>query len=284
MSFICTYYSIEDNWVFGEYHSTYNFNNISVTDENTITIGYEGNAWINGIGGRWNISTTFSLVKRADTGKINSSPQILPTPPLRLKYGCSYTIRLPISDPDGDIIKCRWAVGDECKGICDKLPEATLHSDTCIITYTAKYGTGIKGVSVMVEDYAPGSLHSPLSSVALQFIILIYSSSQSCSSQIAWFRFPSITLHPSNKTVFFWKQSLDLTLTCMTNETSSYHWERQNSSVPSTAIGVNTSTLTLINAQPEDTGIYRCVAYVCSDCGRSFSHYAIVTVKSKLLS
>ena len=279
ISYVCTYFSAEDDWTFGEYHKTYTFN--SVSDENTITIGTARQAWIKEVGeGRWNISTTFSLTKRNDTGKINSSPRVLPTPPLRLQSGCTYTIPIPISDPDSDTVRCRWAVGDECSSICNQFTGAILDTNTCTITYTANYGTGIKAVAIMIEDYAPGSSHHPLSSVALQFLVLVYSSSQSCPLQIEWYRFPSITLHPVNKIVY-WRQSINLTLTCMANETSSYYWERKNGLIPFTSVGVLTNTLTLINVQLKDAGSYRCVAYVCSSCSQKFSDYAIITVKGK---
>ena len=279
ISYVCTYFSIEDDWLFGEYHTTYHFN---VTDENTVTIGTVSGNWINEAGnGDWNISTTFSLVTRADTGKINSSPRVLPIPPLRLQQGCSYTIPLPVSDPDNDTVRCRWAVGRECDGICNKFPGAVLDSSSCTITYTANKGTGIKAVAIMIEDYAPGSLHHPLSSVALQFLILVHSYIQPCSLQAQYFRFPSITLHPSNKSVIWnqYSESHNLTLTCMANESVFYYWEKQNDSVPYNSIGVHTNTLTLINVQPNDTGNYRCAAFKSySVCCRSFSDYAAVTI------
>ena len=279
MPYVCTYFNISDDWSFGEHHMTHVFRNIS--DINIITIGTVGVAWISEAGGSdFNVSTTFSLVARSDTKKINSSPRVLPTPPLRLQSGCTYTIPLPVSDPDNDTIKCRWAVGSECGSICNDFIGAILDSNTCTITYTANYGTGIKAVAIMIEDYAPRSPYRPLSSVALQFLILVHYSSQSCSSHIEWFRCLSITLHPSNKTVF---SNQSLTLTCMANETSSYYWERQNGNISFTSVGVLTNTLTLINIQPEDTGSYRCVTYVCSSCCRSFSNYAVITVGKLIL-
>ena len=284
MSYVCTYFSAEDNWSFGEYHITHKFS--SVSDQNTVTVGTKGNNWITAAGdAKWNISTTISLVKRADTDKINSSPRILPTPPLRLQQGCNHTIPLAIYDPDNDTVRCRWAVGLECVSICNKFPGAVLDSATCTITYTANNGTGIKAVAIMIEDYAPGSPDHPLSSVALQFLILVFPSSQPCSSQTKCLRYPSIITHPLNKTVHvFLRQygkSVNLTLTCMANETSSYYWQKKNGKIPSTSIGVRTNTLTLIDVQPKDAGNYRCVAFVCSICSVSFSNYATVTIIGK---
>ena len=280
--YVCTYFSPEDNWIFGEYHLDYNFIDIIILDDNTVTIGTVNGDWIREVGeGRWNISTTFSLTKRNDTGRVNSSPRVLPTLPLRLQSGCNYTIPLPVSDPDNDTVQCRWAVGRECSSICNQLTGATLDTNTCTITYTANYGTGIKAVAIMIEDYAPGSPHHPLSSVALQFLIMVYYSSQSCSSYTEWSRFPSITLHPSNKVVFLGKQYINLTLTCKANETSFYYWERQNGSIPSTSTGVYTDRLIIFNVQPEDAGSYRCATYVCSSCDRSFSNYAVITINGK---
>ena len=104
----------------------------------------------------------------------------------------------------------------------------------------------------MLEDYAPGSPHRPLSSVALQFLVSVYSSSQSCSTQTEYLKFPTITFHPSNETVFLtsYNESINVTLTCMANETSSYYWARQDGSIPLSATGLRTNTLTLYDVQP----------------------------------
>jgi len=280
ISYVCTYFNVKDDWSFGQHHITHIFNNVS--DENTVTIGTVSNNWIAPVGRRWNISTTFSLVKRADTGKINSSPRVSPTPLLYLQQGCNYTIPLTVVDPDNDTIQCRWAVKTECISVCNKFHGAVLDSASCTITYTANRRTGLKVVAIMIEDYAPGSLNHPLSSVALQFLVLVFDSSQVCSTQTECFRFPSITLHPSNKTVLFSGESVNLTLTCMANETSSYYWERQNGDIPFTSTGAYTNTLILIDVQLEDAGNYRCVAFVCNIVNHSFSNYATVTVNGKL--
>ena len=67
-----------------------------------------------------------------------------------------------------------------------------------------------------------------------------------------------------------------VSLTCEADGASSYRWERQNDVIPSDSTGVNTTTLTLINLQPEDAGNYRCVATNAS--GSSESNYANLTI------
>ena len=181
MSYICTDFSIDENWSFGEYRIAYNFTDRT---EDTIAIGFTGRCWISPLGCNWNISTTFSLNIRNDTGHINSSPRAITTPVLRLQQGCNHTIPLAVSDPDGDIIKCRWAVGRECAGVCNvtAFPGAQLDSDTCTIHYEANRGARVWAAAVMIEDFIPGSLR-PISSVALQFIVLVVASTDPCSQQ-----------------------------------------------------------------------------------------------------
>ena len=180
MAYYCTDFSISENWAFGERRVTYDF---TASINRTVTIGFSRCCWLAPFNGdSWNVSTTFSLVVRNDTGKINSSPRAITSPVLRLQQGCNHTIVLAVSDPDGDIIRCRWAVGTECSDICNEFPGAILDSDSCTIYYEAVNGTGFKAVAVMIEDFTPGTQY-PLSSVALQFLILVVDSDEPCSLQ-----------------------------------------------------------------------------------------------------
>jgi len=76
-----------------------------------------------------------------------------------------------------DTVRCRWAVGVECAGA---FPGATLDSATCTISYVANQGPGFRAAAIMVEDFLPDSLQ-PLSSVAIQFLVLVVSSTQGCN-------------------------------------------------------------------------------------------------------
>ena len=177
LSYICTDFSTSENWQYGGDSFSYAFPVNSV-----ITIGFTGCCWISPFSSGWNISTTFSLAIRSDTGQINSSPRAVTAPVLRLQENCDHIILLAVNDPDDDIIRCRWAVGAECAGICDKFPGAQLNSTSCTLTYTANRGTGFNAVALMIEDFMPGSTQ-PMSSVALQFLVLVVASNDPCSQQ-----------------------------------------------------------------------------------------------------
>ena len=175
VSFRCTAYSIEEDWSFGERRFTYTFNETS-----NITIAFTGPYWIEPFDSKSSILTSFSTVKCNDTGRINSTPRSITTPLLRLQANCNHIIRIPVTDPDNDIVRCRWAVGkDECGSICGGFPGADLDPETCSITYTANQGVGFKAAAIVIEDFLPGST-VPMSSVGLQFLVLVVNSTGSC--------------------------------------------------------------------------------------------------------
>ena len=69
----------------------------------------------------------------------------------------------------------------------------------------------------------------------------------------------------------------NVSLTCEAVGASAYSWQRQHSTIPSNAIGINTSILTLINLRPEDAGNYRCVAV--NNSGSTESDYATLRLR-----
>ena len=172
LPFRCTRVSVQDDWVFGVYSLIHNFSSSNIQD--IITVGTTGCCFVGG--GNWNVSTTFRLARRNDTNNINSTPRISVDPVIRVQEECNRTIVLYVSDPDGDTVRCRWANGTECDGICNKIPGAILDATSCTITYRANRGHGYKGVAVMIEDFSPDS-PQPLSSVALQFFVRVVSTS-----------------------------------------------------------------------------------------------------------
>lgn len=42
-------------------------------------------------------------------------------------------------DPDGDNVRCRWAIGDECHSICNGVPVASLDEVLNYIRYASFY-------------------------------------------------------------------------------------------------------------------------------------------------
>ena len=175
LSFRCTDFSSEEDWSFGENSILYNF-----TGGPNITIAFSGRAWISPFSSPWRVPTSFSLTRRSDTGEINSTPRAITSPVLRIQEGCNHTIRVPVTDPDGDTVRCRWAVGDECAGICNGFPGAVLDPETCSLAYYANQGRGFRAVALMIEDFQPGSTVL-LSSVALQFLVLVVDTMRPCA-------------------------------------------------------------------------------------------------------
>ena len=175
MAYRCTDFSFDEDWTFGEHRFSYVFE-----DGPDITIGFTGGDWISPFDVECNISTTFSLSRRNDTGRINTSPRAMTSPVLRLQAGCDHEIKIPVYDPDNDTVRCRWAVDSECAGVCGAFPGAELDSESCSISYSANNQVGHRAVAIVIEDYLPGS-PDPLSSVGLQFLVLLFQSPRACS-------------------------------------------------------------------------------------------------------
>jgi len=82
-----------------------------------VVYGYNNTAARSG-GGYWEVRHKLDATVRNDTGQINSSPVTLMSPIVQLPNGIQYTINVPSTDPDNDVVNCRWAVqaNGECYG------------------------------------------------------------------------------------------------------------------------------------------------------------------------
>ena len=76
---------------------------------------------------RWLVSTNISLSRRSDNGKINSSPVSKSPAIVRFQHGCQRSLRVPVEDPDGDVVKCRWATSAESSIPGDSCPYTVLN-------------------------------------------------------------------------------------------------------------------------------------------------------------
>ena len=77
-------------------------------------------------GGTWLVSGEIDLTPRSDNGKINSSPVTRSLAIVRFQEGCPKEIRIPVEDPDGDTVKCRWATDAESSIPDDSFPYGLL--------------------------------------------------------------------------------------------------------------------------------------------------------------
>ncbi|XP_071943778.1 uncharacterized protein [Antedon mediterranea] len=132
----------------------------------------------------------WNLLSHVDLSIDNNSPRVTAGLPLyRVRQGCELLIDLKASDPDGDIVRCRWADPNkhECPGdtntlrVCgdpSKDPiNATIYEKKCLVKFQTKgeyvyHPAGnYYGVSVMVEDFDDEGSTTPKSKVPYQFLI-----------------------------------------------------------------------------------------------------------------
>ena len=71
---------------------------------------------------------------------------------------------------------------------------------------------------------------------------------------------PMIQVKMDKDTINLLVRNYNLTMRCLPSGTDlKYKWNKRNTSLPASAVGVNTSTLTIYRLTPEDAGDYQCV-------------------------
>ena len=92
----------------------------------SLPTSYSGCCWISlshyaGSSG-WKVETAINLAPRSDNGKINSSPVTRSPAIVRFPGGCRQSFRIPVEDPDGDTVKCRFATYSESLKVNTSFP------------------------------------------------------------------------------------------------------------------------------------------------------------------
>ncbi|CAF3729157.1 unnamed protein product [Rotaria socialis] len=112
----------------------------------------------------WSLASHIILTPRSDNGLYNNAPSQ------------PKAINIPISDADGDPMRCRWASSTtECGQVCPpgSLPNDTIIFPNCTIIITGTVIGDLFAVTVVVEDFINSSSTTPLSSVPIQFLVEI---------------------------------------------------------------------------------------------------------------
>ncbi|XP_067017043.1 CUB and sushi domain-containing protein 3-like isoform X1 [Acropora muricata] len=184
--FQCTDFSVDEDWTMGENNFTYTFSSVS----KEWVVSYQGCCWISSLvkypDGSWLVSTTVNLTRRSDTGRINSSPVSKSPAIIRFKEGCPQSFRIPVEDPDDDVVKCRWATYSESFRQTDSFPHGVIDERACLLQYNGRNRTaGTYAVALTLEDFPEGTTDfssiTGFSAVGLQFLVIITARNGSCN-------------------------------------------------------------------------------------------------------
>lgn len=173
----CTRNSSLENWADFEGVTTFNITNKTST---TLELIIAGSAWMSLNGptsaGSCSLEMTADLSQRIDKGKINHSPVSSMSSTLVLFQSClTSEINIPVTDADGDDVRCRFAAGpDECDSVCgNHISSLILNELSCSFTVSnlSSVHTGNYAMALQIEDFINTSSIVSLSSVPLQFVI-----------------------------------------------------------------------------------------------------------------
>lgn len=145
--------------------------------------------------------------RRLDNGLFNRTPRTAVAGVITIWPDCGGEIfKIPVSDPDSDIVKCRWSNStNECHDCCytslvNGLSYYSYYSFTfvttpgdypfelssnCTLTYTGGAVTTKKyyPICIQMEDFYPSRPNVRISSASLQFIVEV--ASLPCSMQVS---------------------------------------------------------------------------------------------------
>ncbi|XP_023201481.1 uncharacterized protein LOC111610787 [Xiphophorus maculatus] len=145
------------------------------------------------------VSSTYGwhldLRNRSDINKPGSSPRTNIIPLVRVPSNCQRNINLLVSDPDGDDIRCRYAVYPECN-ICT--PPSVLNvSSSCSLSFspTNSSNEGPYVVQMVMEDFPRQTItltvnsggqqvattSDSISSIPIQFVFRVDPAAPSCT-------------------------------------------------------------------------------------------------------
>ncbi|CAB1316937.1 unnamed protein product [Coregonus sp. 'balchen'] len=102
----------------------------------------------------WRLLTHVDLGVRSDTGKVNRSPQTTVIPLISVPVNCQRDFNLLSFDPDGDMVRCRYAVPtDECATSSNLPNDFSLRGDCTLSFWGNRNTTGTYAVQMMMEDF-----------------------------------------------------------------------------------------------------------------------------------
>ena len=129
---------------------------------------------------------TMMTSRRADNNGFDSTARSPIAPVVELQPDCGgWSFTILVMDPDGDPT-CRWGNSlDECQGACYSTYTGgvpfTLTSD-CVVTYTGPLVASniAYPISVQLLDFYPNNPTTQMSSVPLQFLVVVEPNSSPC--------------------------------------------------------------------------------------------------------
>lgn len=118
---------------------------------------------------------------RPETNMTNGSPVVTYPSVIIVQAGCQQVLQLPVYDPDGDLVRCRWAKQSEAESVVGPTPNTTLFENNCTLSIHFSQ-QGEYPVALQLEDYPqpPSVLNGPLSSVSLQLLVKVVNTTAEC--------------------------------------------------------------------------------------------------------